>query len=342
MARKRSECSFAERKLIIKLVCQGKSYRKVADYIGRTHSTVQYVVNKYKYEGRISNKEGRGRKRMLTERDEKFIVKKININPKAKISDLTKTVSTMIERPISEETVKRVLRRRGYNGRISRKKPFISKVNRNKRFEFAKKYIFKGPEFWKKVLFSDESKFNIFGSDGRQIAWRKPNTEMNKENLSATVKHGGGNIMIWGCMASNGVGNLKFIDCKMDRFVYLNILRFNLKSSAEKLGIQNDFYFQQDNDPKHTAEIVKEWLSMNIPNQLHTPPQSPDLNPIEHLWDEIGRRLRTESISSKSALKLKITKIWDEIAASVTTKLVESMPRRLQAVIDAKGYSTRY
>ncbi|GFV27729.1 transposable element Tc1 transposase [Trichonephila clavipes] len=61
--------------------------------------------------------------------------------------------------------------------------------------------------FWKKVIFSDESKFNIFGSDGRRTVWRKPNTALDPKNLRPTVKHGGVSVMVWGCMASNGVGN---------------------------------------------------------------------------------------------------------------------------------------
>ncbi|GFW49176.1 transposable element Tcb1 transposase [Trichonephila clavipes] len=58
--------------------------------------------------------------------------------------------------------------------------------------------------FWKKVIFSDESKFTIFGSDSRRTIWRKPNTALNPKNLRPTVKHGGGSVMIWGCTRVNG------------------------------------------------------------------------------------------------------------------------------------------
>ncbi|CAK9796392.1 Transposable element Tcb2 transposase [Anthophora quadrimaculata] len=87
-------------------------------------------------------------------------------------------------------------------------------------------------------------------------------------------------------MSASGVGKLKFIETIMDQHIYLDILQENLKSSAEKLNLGN-FIFQQDRDPKHTAKHVKQWLLYNAPKQLNTPPQSPDMNPIEHLWDEI-------------------------------------------------------
>lgn len=75
--------------------------------------------------------------------------------------------------------------------------------------------------------------------------------------MMGTVKHGGGSVLVWGCMAASGVGKLVFIDGIMDRFVYLNILKNNLHASAAKLGIGMSFAFQQDNDPKHIALIIK-------------------------------------------------------------------------------------
>ncbi|GFW87788.1 transposable element Tcb1 transposase [Trichonephila clavipes] len=89
--------------------------------------------------------------------------------------------------------------------------------------------------------------------------------------------------MVWGCMASNGVGKLESIEPITIKHDYLDVLKDNLKESTTKLGLESSFSFQHDNDPKHTAEIVKLWLLYNVPNQLHTPPQSSDLNPIEHL-----------------------------------------------------------
>lgn len=148
--------------------------------------------------------------------------------------------------------------------------------------------------------------------------------------------------MVWGCMAASGVGNLVFIDSIMDKWVYLDILKSNLMQSATKLGLGKSFIFQQDNDPKHTAHIIKEYLIYNVAKQLHAPPQSPDLNPIEHLWDELERRIRKYPITNKNDLKNRLNEEWGNIGAEITTKLVDSMPRRLQAVIASKGYPTKY
>ncbi|GFT65510.1 transposable element Tc1 transposase [Trichonephila clavipes] len=115
-------------------------------------------------------------------------------------------------RIVSAETVRNMIRHAGYSSRVAKKKTFISLQNQKKRLEFTKTHQLKTDNFWKKVIFSDESKFNIFGSDGRRTVWRKPNTVLVSKNLRPTVIHGGGSVMVWGCMASNRVGNLFFID----------------------------------------------------------------------------------------------------------------------------------
>ncbi|GFU80978.1 transposable element Tc1 transposase [Trichonephila clavipes] len=147
------------------------------------------------------------------------------------------------------------------------RKPFVSKVNRKKIIDFATENEKHDLNFWN----SDESKFNIPESDGHQKVWRKAALEP-KNMRGTTVKHGGGSIMVWGCMAATGVGNLVIIDGIMNQYSSLNILKINLSQSASKLGFDGSFAFQQDNDPKHTARVVREWLLYNVRKQVKTLP----------------------------------------------------------------------
>lgn len=84
--------------------------------------------------------------------------------------------------------------------------------------------------------------------------------------------------MVWGRMSSAGVGQLVFIDLKNG-----STLEENLQPSVDRLGLPSNWIFQHDNDPKHTAVDVKTWLLYRVPHQLHSLPQSPDLNLIEYL-----------------------------------------------------------
>lgn len=89
--------------------------------------------------------------------------------------------------------------------------------------------------------------------------------------------------MLWRCKAYGVVGDFQFTEDKINAVNYINVLRNNLLINATKLGITETFWFQQDNDPKHTVSKTKEWLSYNVRRQLVTPPQSPNINPIENL-----------------------------------------------------------
>lgn len=173
---------------------------------------------------------------------------------------------------VHPETIRVILRKAKFHGRVARRKPFINKINKRKRREFAEEHVNKDLEWWNRVIFSDESKFNVFGPDGRTLVWRQANTQLQEKNLQPTVKHGGGNVMVWGCMAASGVGELVFIEDIMDKHKYLNVLKDNLKKSADKLGIGHNFSFYQDNDPKHTSQLVQLWLLYNCPKVLHPPP----------------------------------------------------------------------
>ncbi|GBM57499.1 Transposable element Tc1 transposase [Araneus ventricosus] len=179
---------------------------------------------------------------------------KIRKNPRLSAVKLTTELEKRFAIKVNPGTVRRVIRSYGYNSRIVRRKCFVNEGTRKVRLDFAKSMVDKVISFCESVIFVDESKFNIFGSDGRVSVWRKPNEELNSKNLLPTVKHGGGGIMVCGCFAAFGMENL--VSLKII-WTNISILKENLKISAPKLGIQNTFKLYQDNDPKHTALNVR-------------------------------------------------------------------------------------
>ena len=97
-----------------------------------------------------------------------------------------------------------------------------------------------------------------------------------------------------------------------------------------------------DNDPKHGAHIVTKWLDEKGVERVKWPSFSPDLNPIEHIWDEVERKMRKEKPKNEFELKQVLLKVWYNIGNDVTKKLVDSVRNRLHEVIRMNGYLTRY
>ena len=247
----------------------------------------------------------------------------VRINdPKISGPKLAEQVNNEMGKQMPPKTISRILNKQGFKSTIAKKKPFISKHNRKKRLAFARKHASKDQAFWNSILWSDESKFNLFGSDGRVRCWRKQGESLNTKNLIPTVKHGGGNVMIWGCFSSNGAGTHEFVTDKMNQWVYQEILSRNVKTSASKLRLGRRFIFQQDRDPKHTAKSTWEFFKKQKITVLDWPPQSPDLNPIEHLWEHIERDIRKQKITNKDDLKKRISEAFEGVTQEVTQNLV--------------------
>ena len=106
--------------------------------------------------------------------------------------------------------------------------------------EYAKNYREKPSGFWNKVLWSDESKFNLFGSYEKVVVWRSPKEEFGPECTIPIAKHGGGNVKCWACFLSSGAGNLIFIDGETMGESCRQILEYNLLKSVEKLGMNDN------------------------------------------------------------------------------------------------------
>lgn len=130
----------------------------------------------------------------------------------------------------------------------------------------------------------------------------------------------------------------------MDRYMYLNILQETMVPYAES-SLSLTWKFMHHNDPKHTAKLIKEFLTEEQVEVIKWPAQSPDLNPIENLWDQLEvdvRRKNRDKFKNNDVLFAALLQAWNEISGDVIKNLIESMPKRCQAVIKSKGYATKY
>ncbi|KAL0158921.1 hypothetical protein M9458_046997, partial [Cirrhinus mrigala] len=132
---------------------------------------------------------------------------------------------------------------------------------------FANEHLNNSEENWVKVLWSDETKIKLFVFNSSCCVWRRRNAAYDPKSTIPTVKHGGGNIMLWGCFSAKGTGQLHHIKGTMDGAMYCQILGENLLPSL-KMG--HGWVFQYDNDPKHTAKATEECLKKKHIKVLET------------------------------------------------------------------------
>ncbi|KAK6320122.1 hypothetical protein J4Q44_G00092290 [Coregonus suidteri] len=152
--------------------------------------------------------------------------------------------------------------------------------------------------------------------------------EYNPKNTISTVKHGGGNIILWGCFSAKGTGRLHRIEGRMDGAMYREILANNLLPSVRALKMGRGWVFQHDNDPKHTARATKEWLRKKHLKVQEWPSQSPDLNPIENLWRELKVRIAQRQPRNLKDLEKFCMEEWAKIPAAVCANLVKTYRKR--------------
>ncbi len=320
---------------------KGEGYKKISKALLISQNTVAKVVQTFKKDGTATISQRRpGRSRKLTPRQKRLLMRRVEENRHASSLQLSKEVESQTGVTISRDTIRRTLQRNGMHGCRPRKKPLLKPRHKKARLDFARAHADKDEDYWDSILWSDETKINVFGTDGFKTVWRRKAEEYKEKCMVPTVKHGGGSVLMWGCMSAAGVGELHFIDGIMNSQMYCSILKEKMLPSLRALGRRA--LFQHDNDPKHTSKATVGFLKKNRVKVIQWPSMSPDLNPIEHLWGILKRQVEHHSPSSIQFLKEVILEEWKKIDLAKCCQLVHSMPRRLGAVIKNHGGHTKY
>ena len=334
--------SVATRQNVVSLLESGRPLSEIAKRTGVSKTSVHRMSKKFT--SRISL--GRsGAPKKLTGQDCRQIVRLITSGKCDTAVGVAKELCRDGGMSICANTVANALKTEGFASAPKMKKPLLSKKHRQARLEFAQRHQHWTDDDWGKVVWSDESKINRFGSDGRKWCWKKVREGLLPRHVQPTLKFGGGSIMVWGCMTAQGVGYMAKIDNGLDADLYCEILRSDLMQTLAYYELDTDqVIFQQDNDPKHTSrkatQVLKD-LSLDV---LKWPAQSPDLNPIEHLWDFLKRKLADYPTQPKGMLELwdRVQETWESIDKETCLHLIKSMPRRIEAVLKARGGYTKY
>lgn len=338
---RQKELSEDLRSKIVDLHKAGKGYKVISKTLEIHQSTVRQTIYKWRQFGTVATLPRSGRPVKMTPRAQRRLINEVKKQPRVTAKDL-KASLVQANICVHESTVRKTLNKQGVYGRTPRRKPLLTKKNIAARLKFAKEHIDTPQRYWQNVLWTDETKIELFGKNTQHYIWRKKGTAHHHENIIPTVKYGGGNIMIWACFAASGPGQLTIIEGKMNSQVYQKILQDNVRVSVRQLKLCRSWVMQQDNDPKHWSKSTTEWLMKNKIRLLEWPSQSPDLNPIEMLWIDLKRAVHMRRPRNMTELKQFCQEEWAKIPPERCAGLIHSYRKRLVEVIAAKGGSTSY
>lgn len=336
-----SQLTENQRAQIIAFSEEGWSVRRLSKKFKVSISTISRTINNFNERNSFSHFGNNGRPSKCSLSIITTIMKKNKENSMNSLRKTAISVEKELEIKVSHNTIRNYLNNSNIYACSPIKKPFLNANHIENRYKLSKKFLMMSNLDHKRIIFSDESKFNLKYSDGKCSVWRTPNSGLKNENLLPTFKHGGGGVMVWACFSYSGVGKLIFIDGIMDAPYYVYILSENLQESANMMGL-NDYIFQQDNDPKHTSKTASDYFEDNDIELLDWPSQSPDLNPIENLWAIIKEKVAEKEPKNLIELKREILAAWNAIPKETLIKLAKSFKKRALLCYRAKGGHINY
>ncbi len=285
-----------------------------------------------------------GRPKILNSREDRLLVRKYGNCEIKTSSQGVSLIRDITNKEVSKSTIKRRLYSDGYKSYKEKKAHLLSKKNLKARKKYFQTHKGKTYDEFENFIFSDESSFRILNVKGCGSYYKKANIGSKIKSVIRTKKFGGGGIMIWGFITSKGDFRICKCPSKMNSNSYLRIMEEYALPEIIKCGLKlSDIIFMQDNATCHKSKASQNWFKANNIRLLDWPPQSPDLNPIENVWDLLDRRARVrqnEIITNDDLWKvlqevLKVDKKY-------IIKLYQSIPRRINAMKDSKYDITKY
>lgn len=329
---------------IVNTVNAGVSYRETARRNGISTTGVSDLMSKFRATGDVVDLPRSGRPLKTTVRMDRQLKRMAVTNRTKSGPALARDWGNRIGVQVSAKTAKRRLKRFQIHSRRPRKGVLLTQRHKTARLQWARLNRHRNIRTWRRIYWTDESRYGVHHVDGRIRVWRRSHEKYLPECMIAKVQGRGGTLMVWGGFSHDHKLPLQIVRGNMNSFRYRDeildtVVRPHFQAHAHERPILMD-----DNAPAHRAGRIDQYKATHNIVSLDWPALSPDLNPVEHIWDWLQRAMNAQQppVNNLADVQQAVMRHWARIPVNYMENLVRSMPRRCQAVIDARGGHTPY
>ncbi|GFS97564.1 transposable element Tcb2 transposase [Trichonephila clavipes] len=242
-------------------------------------------------------------------------------------------------RPISRFSVARRLHGGGLFARRPVRCVPLTPAHRRRRSLWCREHRNWRDNEWGRVLFTDESRFSLSSDSHRILIWRERGSRNHPSNIIERDRYGGRGVLVWGGIMLGSRTDFHIFDAgSVNGTRYCNeILLLYVRLFRGAMGLQ--FLFMDDNSPCHRTVAAEQLLESEDIERMDWPARSPDLNPIEHVWDFLGRRLAARTLPPVTIreLRLALQDEWAAMPQQLIDTLILSMGRRCETCLVVRG-----
>ena len=339
-----------QRGQVIGLEAQGLSQRKIGAQLSVSRGAVTSTLAGQKSRPQGESKPRPGQPLKYSMRDDRKMLRCCRLQPKLTFDARRAFCDTKM----SNSYIKTLCRASGLSHWRAKKRPELLEVHAKLRYDWCHVRAHWTAKKWAEYIWSDEC--SVERGTGQQQVWVFGHPrDKYKPNMVETYQCGKDiKVMVWGMFWGGGRSSLVIMerDFESKKFGYSANSYISVLDDQVTQHWAPNRYFMQDNAPIHTARKVQDWFKEQRVWCSDWPPYSPDLNPIENVWyalKALALKRHPEVMTNRSQSEEAITELeealketWEHLPESLFESLIESMPRRIQACLDAQGWHTKY